>query len=441
MTKNTIFKTFLGLAIIFISFLFFGPTKVLAAENPLAVTNNQFGIHIQDENDLDKASFLVNSGGGDWGYVTLVIRQDERDQKRWQRSFDKMRRLHLIPIVRIATKQDGDNWTKPDMNDIDNWVNFLNSLNWVVKNRYIVIGNEPNHAQEWGGDINPKEYADWLYTFSQRLKNASQDFYVLPAGFDASAPNDREHMTEELYIMKMFDYKPNLFDYVDGWTSHSYPNPDFSAPETGVGKGSIRTYQWELELLRELGVTKDLPVFITETGWIHNLDGESGKYLDEATIADNLKSSFANVWNDPRIVAVTPFLLNYQGAPFNVFSWTKPDGSFYKFYYAVQNLPKKDGSPTQINSAQIIAVLTPEIIQRSNAKWGMTLIKNTGQSIWVVGKKILVDDNDKKIQILPMFFSDVEPGQMSVVFFTTQVKIVSYKFNLPNLLKQSEISG
>src|SRR3989344_492451 len=122
-------------------------TNIKAAENPLSVPNNSFGIHILDENDLEDAAKLVNSGGGDWGYVTFVIRSDERDSKRWQKVFDKMRRLHLIPIVRIATNQMEDGWEKPSFDEIDGWVSFLSSLNWVVKNRYVVIGNEPNHAK------------------------------------------------------------------------------------------------------------------------------------------------------------------------------------------------------------------------------------------------------------------------------------------------------
>jgi len=62
-------------------------TNIKAAENPLSVPNNSFGIHILDENDLEDAAKLVNSGGGDWGYVTFVIRSDERDSKRWQKVF------------------------------------------------------------------------------------------------------------------------------------------------------------------------------------------------------------------------------------------------------------------------------------------------------------------------------------------------------------------
>jgi hypothetical protein len=119
-------------------------TKVFAIYDPLSVPNNKVGIHIFSEKDLENAQKLINSGGGDWGYVTIVITEGERNHDRWQQVMDEMRRAHVIPIIRIATKANGNTWEKPTAEEINNWVAFLNSLNWVVKNRYVVIGNEPN---------------------------------------------------------------------------------------------------------------------------------------------------------------------------------------------------------------------------------------------------------------------------------------------------------
>ena len=88
--------------LIFISFtilLLITAPESNAIVDPLTSPNNRFGIHIIDEGDLEDAAKLVNSEGGDWGYVTVVIRKDERDTARWQKGFDRMRRLHLIPIV------------------------------------------------------------------------------------------------------------------------------------------------------------------------------------------------------------------------------------------------------------------------------------------------------------------------------------------------------
>ncbi|MFC1649591.1 hypothetical protein ACFL2C_02685, partial [Patescibacteria group bacterium] len=259
------------LSLIICCFMLF-PAQVLAVTDPLAVPNNKFGIHIIDPNDLEDAAQLVNSSGGKWGYVTLVVREDERDVPRWNKIFNSMSDLHLIPIVRIASISKNGQWEKLQYSDIPNWINFLDQLNWPTVNRYIVVGNEPNHATEWGGEINPEEYAEYLKEFYSLAKIRTGDFYILNAGFDASAPDGVGYMSEETYLHLMYQSDPDVFDYLDGWASHSYPNPGFSGSSDDWGKGSVRTYIWELELLDIYDVV-GLPIFVTETGWAHDIDG------------------------------------------------------------------------------------------------------------------------------------------------------------------------
>ena len=176
--------------------------QVLAVYDPKSVPNNKFGIHIFSEKDLDAAKNLVNSNGGDWGYVTIVITEAERDHDRWQQVFDQMRRMHLIPIVRLATKANGATWDAPQEAEIDNWALFLNSLNWVTQNRYVVINNEPNHAAEWGGRIDPAGYAQYLIKISAKLKAASSDFFILPGALDAASNNSGSTISELRFLVK-----------------------------------------------------------------------------------------------------------------------------------------------------------------------------------------------------------------------------------------------
>ena len=81
-----------------------------AIYDPLFLPNNKFGIHIIDENDLVSAAHLVNSSGGDWGYVTMVITQEDRKLNKWTTNFELMTKLHLTPIIRIATALSGSMW-------------------------------------------------------------------------------------------------------------------------------------------------------------------------------------------------------------------------------------------------------------------------------------------------------------------------------------------
>lgn len=407
------------LASILLLLLFvFSFNNVSAISDPLSVPNNKFGIHIIDENDLDDASGLVNSSGGDYGYITIVIREDERNLERWQNVFNKARRLHLIPIVRIASKTYDHSWQKLSVDEIPGWVSFLNELNWVTENRYVIIGNEPNHASEWGGTINPEEYSLYLKIISSKLKSASADFFILPAGLDASAPDNKQHLSEEKFLNRMHEFDSNIFDNIDGWSSHSYPNPNFSGSETATGKGTLHTYEWEISLLKEMGFDKKLPVFITETGWAHDIDGINSKYLSSIEVSKRMISSFENNWKDPNIVAITPFILNYSEPPFNIFSWKKPDGSYYDFYDKIKMLGKIKGEPKRISSAQIISVLLPPIFKREDKKFSLVYLKNTGQTIWKGNQLTEVSISGKTFNIEPIILlKDVEPGEKTFALY------------------------
>ncbi|HJX59597.1 MAG TPA: hypothetical protein VJ481_03525 [Patescibacteria group bacterium] len=398
-----------------ICFLLFG-SRIAAAYDLASVANNRFGIHIIDSNDLEDAAKLVNSSGGDWGYVTLVIQQTDKNKDKWQDTFNKARRLHLIPIVRIATRPLGDIWEKPSLGEIDGWVSFLNSLNWVVKNRYVVIANEPNHTKEWGGEINPEEYATYLREFSSKLKGASSDFFVLPAGLDASAGNSKDTMDEATFIKKMLAKEPQVFANVDGWASHSYPNPDFSGSQNGYGRGSVRTYDWELSLLKELGIAKELPVFITETGWAHAMNGEKKKAISTDIIGERLSFAFTQVWTDKKIIAVTPFLLSYNEPPFDTFSWKDKEGFFYPFYFEVASLNKVKGEPVQEEKAEIESVIVQPFRLTGSIISGTLLVKNTGQSIWNKSDIGLISQEESALGISPSF-ETLEPGSIGFISF------------------------
>lgn len=372
----------LAFSLIFLFLISVQPVRAIV--NPLAVPNNRFGIHILEEIDLLPAAKLVNSQGGDWGYVTLVIRQNDRNQDKWQAIFDNLRRLHLIPIVRLATYSEKNYWVKPEVQDIDTWVSFLSSLNWVVQNRYIVLFNEPNHALEWGDSLNPKEYGEIARQFHDKLTAASSDFFILPAGLDTAAPNSPNTMSAVNYWQQMFQADKQIFQIFDGWNSHSYPNPNFSGSPTASGLGTLQSYQAEITYLTKFGLQPNLPIFITETGWTH----KDGNILGASDPASNALSqfyvkAFTQIWNQPNLVAITPFILNYSQPPFTQFSWQKPNSDeFFPHYFAVQSLVKIAGKPIQINSSQLLTNnLASSLVDSSDYEFSLNY-KNTGQSIW-----------------------------------------------------------
>lgn len=341
-----------ALFILFFVLLLTYPNSSYAIYDPLSLPNNKYGIHIIDQNDLVNASQLVNSSGGDWGYVTLVITQNDLNHDKWQNIFNELRKLHLIPILRLATESKNSMWIRPDLSKVEEYAQFLDKLTWVTENRYVIIFNEPNHAKEWGGVLEPAGYAQILASYSASLKQKSADFFILQAGFDAAAQNSSSTMDEELFISRMVQADPQIFSYIDGWTSHSYPHPLGNHQILRNGRESLYTYKWEQNLLKNLGVAKNFPVFITETGWPH-FEGSpnSPEFILSDKVSELTKESFEKLLTDPKIIALTPFILNYQSYPFSNYSWQKLNSNeFYAQFHAYQQILKSKGEPKIVQS-------------------------------------------------------------------------------------------
>src|SRR3989344_8210403 len=170
-----------------ISFLLLA-APIKAIVNPLSVPNNPVGIHILDPSEVFEAAKLVNSAGGDWGYVTIPMRSDDRDRVKWTNFFTQTKNLRLVPVVRLATYIYGSVWAAPTAYDLVDFSNFLSDMPWPTQNRYIVLFNEPNHSQEWGGRVDPAAYARLLDTARTIFSARSSDFFLITAGLDMSAP-------------------------------------------------------------------------------------------------------------------------------------------------------------------------------------------------------------------------------------------------------------
>lgn len=418
-----------------LSLFFVFPSYALAISDPGSVPNNRFGIHILQRSDIERAAELVNSSGGEWGYVTLVIQENDRDIKKWQEVFDELRRNRLIPIVRLATSPIGAIWRKPTADDASGWADFLGSLTWVTQNRYVVLFNEPNHAKEWQGKIAPGEYADVAKAFHTKLKDKSADFFVLPAGLDASAPNGRDTMDAIRFWQEMHKADSTIFSLFDGWTSHSYPNPEFSGDPADNGKQSIKGYLQELEAVKKLGLSQSARVFITETGWIHK-EGklENKEAFDAAALSSHFQKAYESAWNDDKIVAVTPFVLRYNDVPFDHFSWIDQNGNPYPFFDAVKAISKKTGEPKIINSFSFDKDPIPDKLLAGSVYDIEVFIKNTGQRIWEEGEITFKD-----IPHTPSPY--LEPGQSGKITITlrTGEKEKKKTVTIEPLYKKSQI--
>lgn len=314
--------------------------------------NNKFGIYVyaEEEELFDAADELVNSNGGDWGYVLIPYNIRDRDYSKWAKVFEMLREKQLIPVVQLWAVEF-DNYE----DRTEDAAEFLNSFLWPVKQRYISVYNEPNDSKFWFGKADPENYARVLSFTIDTFKDENNDFFMLNGGLNASAPNGNGYIAPATFLLKMDQAVPGIFNKLDGWASHPYPQPNFSGSPYDKGWWSIRAYQEELNYIKNiLGVKKSLPVFITETGWAHaEGDSYNSSYIPAAQVSRYLETAFKEVWlPDERVKAVMPFTIRYD-APFDHFSWIRDDDSRYIHFEHVKNLPKKAGNPARLEKRQL----------------------------------------------------------------------------------------
>jgi len=306
--------------------------------------NNKFGLYIyaENENFFEIAQRLVNSNGGEWGYVTIPYNVKDKDFDKWDRVFRQLRNKKLIPIIQL--------WDV-DIDDYEDQTQeaaeFLNRFVWPIKERYISVYNEMNSASFWYGKINPEEYANILAFSVNAFKKQNSDFFMMNGALNVSAPTNNDHMDAFEFMARMNREVPGIFERLDGWASHSYPQPNFSGNPYAVGRWSIKAYETELDFLKNfLGVDKELPVFITETGWAH-AQGKNynPSYVDAEQVAEYIKIAYEEVWlPDDRVRAVTPFTIRYE-PPYDHFSWINEDNVPYAQYEKVKSIDKISGNP------------------------------------------------------------------------------------------------
>jgi hypothetical protein len=401
--------------------------------NPiLASERNIFGLHLTQPADLISAKEIINSGGGDWGYATIVIRINELDKNTWQDFFDNCRKYHIIPIIRLATTMENNYWKIPSTSDIDHLADFLSSLNWPVIPKYIIPFNEVNHAKEWGGTIDVENFVDIFVYTAQKFKNYDSNFFILSSPLDLAAPESPpETKSAKNFYRDIYNYNPLYFEVADGWASHSYPNHGYVGTPNDQGQASIRGYQWELDYLKYLGIKKNYPVFITETGWPHR-EGiqKNNSYFSLKTSVDFYLKALEFWDKDEKVMAVTPFTYNYSQAPFDHFSWLDSGGKLYPEYQVLIDLPKKVNQPKQITKFHIVKINLPLIIFSQSQQNGTFELKNIGQSIWGETNFCLAPQSSSNIESTPICTDDnyIYPGKIAKIPF---------KFTINNYLEKS----
>ncbi len=286
---------------------------------------------------------------GEGGYVLQLLSDGNRDRIRWQMFLSSAGRNRLRPIIRIATRYDHKQgfWRIPraDRNRMSylrvaaEYRDFLESLRWPPGERVVIVGNEPNRGDEWGGRPNPRAYVRYLRDVSTVLRPLG--YTVLNAPLDAYCPNTNgekidgvRYVDSESYMDGMYAESPEFPRLIDGWASHPYPQGPFTAPPgdqtfkidllngaenlnhveppLGIINRGINGYEFELLKLRAYGAT-NLPVWATETGWRHLESDEhsrdsQGVAISDQAATERLLLALTGPGNGQSAIGYTPWL-------------------------------------------------------------------------------------------------------------------------------------
>jgi hypothetical protein len=312
MPKNQSKKS-IYVSVIF-AFCLFILSAICTVDQVEALNSQVLGMHIMHTSELAKFRQIYQDE--EWRYVTIPITLDDLAKaKEWQDFFDQAYKLKIIPILRLSTRfdQELNAWKIPTRKDIIEMAKFLSDLDWHQDERLIIVFNEVNHAAEWGGKIDPLLYGGILKFTSKWFHSESKNYKILPAALDLAASNSLDTREAFSYLESLYDFDKQIFDNIDYWNSHSYPNPDFAASPKKIGQNSMRGFLYELTWLKNK-TGKDFQVFITETGW-------ASSYLTNYYLDDYYLYALNYIWSDSRVKAVTPFIMKGSPGPFASFSF------------------------------------------------------------------------------------------------------------------------
>jgi len=316
--------------------------------------NNKFGMYmvvdsatLSMEKQITEIANLINSNGGDWGYVLYPLWINNLEEKEWETFFNLAKENHLIPIIQLHPYQYDQDYL---FSQLAKTASFLNSFSWPSSCWIVTVFNETNAKDFWGENIDPEGYARVLAKAMEIFKEENENFFILNSGFNSSSRSGPRYLDEEEYLIRMDEAVPGIFEKLDGWASHPYPQPEFSGdfhnpPSWYETRDQISAYKWEMDLLKNYFGVENLPVFLTETGWAHK-EGEQPKwqYKSAAITAQYFDDVFQNVWlPDKRVVAIIPFIFNH--ASFSNFNWMTIEGYCYPQCDVVKKIEKVAGSP------------------------------------------------------------------------------------------------
>lgn len=242
--------------------------------------------YIHATHDVDGAPLMAGAPG--WIVVTEAIGHDPANHSG--HDYRPLSEAGIGVVVRLNNAHDGVNGTIPLPHEYRDFArrcaNFVATSEGIAA---VIIGNEPNHSNEWPREngrkvqIDPIDYARCYGECRSAIKSTRGDLPVLVA---AIAPWNNEAGDWLAYLKRVVN---QLWDGADGFALHAYthgsdPALIFSDEMQHGWYWHFRVYRQQMVAIREIvkGAVASMLFIITETnqgdgawldvnkGWVQN---------------------------------------------------------------------------------------------------------------------------------------------------------------------------
>jgi hypothetical protein len=318
-----------------------------------APPNNIVGLNLarlHQPRYLRAAADVVNANGGAWGYVTILLTRQERDNELsamvLQQLLDRCFEARLLPIVRVATTFDVETgiWERPTDDEPTRWRALFEQVRWPNRLVWVIPANEANLGREWGGEVDVVSYARYVEQFMNVFEGADR-LRVVNGPMNLSNPHKLPEMQDAFdFLERQADLTPSYFERLPAWATNSYR-------VDGLGEGARFThkgYETELEF-----VGRDMPVIVAESGFLNHHDDEA--------VARFFVQAYKEWQADRRVIAATPLIWDPDADDrwmftLDDFGGVESDSAAYR---ALRGLPRIAGSaqagPVVANTARVSA--------------------------------------------------------------------------------------
>lgn len=186
-----------------------------------------------------------NFGGADSCPIvaTFLFRTpDFQNSLQIQQFFQVAKAQNILPIIRVASDNSGDNWQAIDTQTAAFDAQVL--AQFVKSPTYVIFGNEVNFPNEWGGNSDPVSFTNAFISFA----TTAQNFKALLPPLSLNGPNPQD------YWSKVFETIYNNVGNKNCQTTYSWINKYIAGFAFNVyGPNVASDFNTEINQLKNAG--------------------------------------------------------------------------------------------------------------------------------------------------------------------------------------------